>query len=127
MLSGNRKSFPWRHEKGHHEDPLTPARNLSSVSRATRVIFFRFYLFIHERHTERQRPRQREEQVPCREPNMGLDPRTLGSRPEPKAGAQPLSHLGVPTCAILMENLFNIKFTILTMFQFIIKWLFIYS
>ena len=27
---------------------------------------------------------------------MGLDPGTLGSRPEPKAVAQPLSHPGVP-------------------------------
>ena len=26
----------------------------------------------------------------------GLHPRTLGSRPEPKADAQPLSHPGVP-------------------------------
>ena len=25
----------------------------------------------------------------CREPDAGLDPRTLGSRPEPKADAQP--------------------------------------
>ena len=31
-----------------------------------------------------------------REPNVGLDPRTLGSHPEPKADAQPLSHPGAP-------------------------------
>ena len=31
-----------------------------------------------------------------REPHAGLNPRTLGSRPEPKAGAQPLSHPGAP-------------------------------
>ena len=41
---------------------------------------------------ERQRHRQREKQAPCREPNVGLDPRTLGSHPELKADAQPLSH-----------------------------------
>ena len=29
-----------------------------------------------------------------REPNVGLDPRTPGSRPEPKAEAQALSHPG---------------------------------
>ena len=29
-------------------------------------------------------------------PDVGLDPRTLGSRPEPKADAQPLSHPGAP-------------------------------
>ena len=35
--------------------------------------------------SERQRHRPREEQAPCREPDMGLDPGTAGSRPEPKA------------------------------------------
>ena len=30
------------------------------------------------------------------EPDAGLDPRTLGSWPKPKADAQPLSHPGVP-------------------------------
>lgn len=46
---------------------------------------------------ERQRHRQRERQVPSREPDTGLDPRTLGSCPEPKADAQALSHQGVPS------------------------------
>ena len=45
---------------------------------------------------ERQRHRQREKQAPCREPDVGLDLGTLGSRPEPKAEAQPLSHTGTP-------------------------------
>ena len=44
---------------------------------------------------ERQRHRQRETQAPCREPDVGLDPRTLGSRSELKADAQPLSPPGV--------------------------------
>ena len=39
---------------------------------------------------------QREKQAPCREPDVGLDPVTLGSRLEPKADAQPLSHPGIP-------------------------------
>ena len=43
---------------------------------------------------ERQRHRQREKQAPCREPNVGLDPRTPGSRPGLKAGTKLLSHLG---------------------------------
>ena len=30
------------------------------------------------------------------EPDVGLDSRTPGSGPEPKAGAQPQSHPGVP-------------------------------
>lgn len=49
-------------------------------------VFLRFYLFLHERHTERerQRHRQREKQAPRREPDVGLDPGTpescLGQR-----------------------------------------------
>ena len=43
-----------------------------------------------------QRHRQREKQAPCRDPDAGLDPRTPGSRPGPKADAQPQSHPGVP-------------------------------
>ena len=58
------------------------------------VYFFKIYLCIHE--TERQRHRQREKQAPCREPDVGLDPQTPGSSPEPKTDAQPLSHPGVP-------------------------------
>ena len=49
-----------------------------------------------ERERERQRHRQWEKQVPCEEPDVGLDPRTPGSHSEPKADAQPLSHPGVP-------------------------------
>ena len=43
-----------------------------------------------------QRHRQREKQAPCKEPDVGLDLGTPGSRPELKAGAKPLSHPGVP-------------------------------
>ena len=66
------------------------------VSRVFLSFFFKFYLFIHERHRERQGQRQREKQAPCREPNSGLYPRTSGLCPEPKADAPPLSHPGVP-------------------------------
>eukprot|EP00071_Canis_lupus_P038742 XP_022272299.1 uncharacterized protein LOC102151387 isoform X3 [Canis lupus familiaris] len=45
---------------------------------------------------ERQRHRQREKQAPCRGPDVGLNPGTPGSRPEPKADAQLLSHPGIP-------------------------------
>ena len=60
--------------------------------------FFKIYLFIYDRHIEieRQRQRRREKQAPCREPDVGLDPGTPGSRPGPKAGAKPLSHPGIP-------------------------------
>ena len=44
-----------------------------------RIFKKRFYVFIRERHTERQRHRRRKKQAPCREPDAGLDPRTWGS------------------------------------------------
>ena len=53
------------------------------------------------RDTKRQRHRQREKQTPCREPDVGLNPRTLGSLPEPKADAQPLSHPVAPISKLL--------------------------
>ena len=56
--------------------------------------FFRFYVFIHGWHRKRQRHRQREKQAPSG--TQGLHPRTLGSGPEPKADAQPLSHPDAP-------------------------------
>ena len=54
---------------------------------------------------ERQRHRQREKQAPCRDPNVGLNPRTAGSCPEPKADVQMLSHPGVP-CLYFLNILF---------------------
>ena len=45
---------------------------------------------------EKQKHGQREKQAPCREPDVGLDPRTPGSHPELKAEAQLLSYPGVP-------------------------------
>ena len=73
--------------------------NVCSISLA---FFLRFYLFVHERHTyrERQRHRQREKQAPCREPDVELDSGTPGSNPGLKACAKPLSYPGIPniTC-----------------------------
>ena len=54
------------------------------------------------RDTERkQRHREREKQATPREPNVGLDPRTLGSHPEPKTDAHRLSQPGVPPGQLL--------------------------
>ena len=69
------------------------ATGAALVSHFFKNIFI--YLFKRHRERERQRHRQREKQAPCREPNVELDPRTLGSHPEPKGDAQPLSHPGV--------------------------------
>ena len=57
------------------------------------------------RDTERERQihRQREKQAPYGLPNTGRDPRTPGSRPEPKAHAQPLSYSSVPFTLILLN------------------------
>ena len=60
----------------------------------TTVYFFKDSLFIHSWETQRER--QREKKAPCGEPDAGLNPRTLGSQPELKANAQPLSHSVVP-------------------------------
>ena len=40
---------------------------------------------MRDTHRERQRHRQREMQAPSEEPDVGLDPDTLGSCPELKA------------------------------------------
>ena len=63
-----------------------------------KIIHIKNILFIHERHRERGRDTGRGgcRQLSCREPNVGLDPRTLGSCPEPKADTQPLSDAGAP-------------------------------
>ena len=54
------------------------------------------------RDTEREAKTQAEgEAGSCGEPNVGLDPRTPGPQPEPKADTQPLSHLGAPDYFIL--------------------------
>ena len=57
-----------------------------------------YFIYLLMRDTKRkggQRHMQREK-TPCREPDVGLDPRTPGSHPEPKAGAKLLSHPGIP-------------------------------
>ena len=53
-------------------------------------------------HTQMQRHRQREKQAPCRDPNVGLDPGTPGSRPGPKAGTKPLSDPGNPQISFFL-------------------------
>ena len=49
-----------------------------------KYFFFKCFicLFMTDTHRERQRHRQRKKQAPCKEPDVGFDPRTLGSHPE---------------------------------------------
>ena len=52
-----------------------------------------------EREREREREAETQEEGeagPCREPDVGLNTGTPGSRPGPKADAKPLSHPGIP-------------------------------
>ena len=65
------------------------------------------YLFMREREREKQRRRQREKQAPCGEPDAGLDPRTLGSHPQLKADAQPLSHPEITSYKILILEILS--------------------
>ena len=62
--------------------------------------FFKIFYYSFMRDTERQRHRQREKQASCEEPDMGLDPRTPGSGPEPKAEVQPLSNPDAPVVPV---------------------------
>ena len=66
--------------------------------------FFFLILFIYDSHIEREREREREAETQAegeagsmhREPDVGFDPGSPGSRPGPKAGAKPLRHPGIP-------------------------------
>ena len=70
--------------------PLSLPLFLSLSSFFLNFFPLRFYLW----ETERETQAEREVGSLPTEPNVGLDPRTLGSRPELKADAQPLSHSG---------------------------------
>ena len=64
-----------------------------------------------QRH--RQRHRQRQKQPPCRDPDVGLDPRTLGSHPTLKADAQLLSHPCIPRINIFKTIIFILTMSVL--------------
>ena len=66
-------------------------------------LFFHFLQFIFLRfvHGDTQRERQREEQAPCREPDVGLDPGPPGS-PWAEGGAKPLSPPGCPSSTFFL-------------------------
>ena len=62
------------------------------------LFILKYFMYLSMRDTERERQAEGEA-APCREPDAGLDPRTPGSRPEPEADAQALSHPGAPSVA----------------------------
>ena len=90
--------------------------NYISRQLETKQILFHFIfndflnLFIHKRHAERGRDIGRGisrliSRLPSEEPDAGLNPRTPGSCPEPKADTQPLSHPGVPKVHFKKRNI----------------------
>ena len=61
-------------------------------------------MIVTEREREAETQAEGEAGSMHREPDVGLDPGSPGSRPGPKAGAKPLRHPGIPgysifTCA----------------------------
>ena len=61
--------------------------------------FFFFFMIVTHREREREAETQAEGEAGSmhREPDVGFDPGSPGSRPGPKAGAKPLRHPGIPT------------------------------
>ena len=55
-------------------------------------------MIVTERERDREAERQAEGEAGSmhREPDVGFDPGSPGSRPGPKAGAKPLRHPGIP-------------------------------
>ena len=80
-----------------------PGRRRRQTAGPSGLPLLYYILFIYEkrreRETEKQRHRRREKQAPFKEPNLGLDPGTPGSRPRLKADARPLSHPGIPNAS----------------------------
>ena len=87
-------------------------------------LYFKDLIYLFMKDTQRQRHRQREKQALCREPDVGLNPRTPGSHFEPKADRR--STAEPPRCpaflsfkflfgvslntTIILKNIFNVNF-----------------
>ena len=71
---------------------------LFGLCECLRLFFFYLFVIVTERERENAAETQAEGEAGSmhREPDVGLDPGTPGSRPGPKAGAKPLSHPGIP-------------------------------
>ena len=77
--------------------------SISYVLLNASIIFFKFIL-VTERERERERGAETQAEGEAgsmhREPDVGSDPGSPGSRPGPKAGAKPLRHLGIPVLSL---------------------------
>ena len=68
-------------------------------------------MIVTQREREREAETQAEGEVGSmhREPDVGLDPRSPGSRSGPEAGAKPLRHPGIP-CSLFKSQVEFIGF-----------------
>ncbi|CAD7690644.1 unnamed protein product [Nyctereutes procyonoides] len=92
FLTNLELTFNLRHESAKVDaDLLLRSQSVNDSEGDNCKLRRRKFSFDSEGDKERQRRRQREKQAPHREPDVGLDPGTPGSRPGPKAGAKPLN------------------------------------
>ena len=61
-------------------------------------------MIVTEREREAETQAEGEADSMHREPDVGFDPGSPGSRPGPKAGAKPLRHPGIPQIKSLKKN-----------------------
>ena len=85
--------------------------------------FFVKFLFIHDSHRERERDAETQAEGEAgsmhREPEVGFDPGSPGSRPGPKAGAKPLRHPGIPGGVFLFYIVKVCQYHLLKDFNFL--------
>ena len=62
-------------------------------------------MIVREREREAETLAEGEAGSMHREPDVGLNPGSLGSRPGPKAGAKPLRHPGIPKYSYLLKEI----------------------
>ena len=60
-------------------------------------------MIVTEREREAETQAEEEAGSMHREPDVGFDPGSPGSRPGPKAGAKPLRHPGIPEANTLIH------------------------
>ena len=69
-------------------------------------------MIVTEREREAETQAEGEEGSMHREPDVGFDPGSPGSRPGPKAGTKPLCHPGIP-CSHLLTSILTSTFGLL--------------
>ena len=79
---------------------LTWVLGYVGVKRTSFIFFFKDFIYLFMIVTERERGSETQAEGEAgsvhREPDVGFDPGSPGSRPGPKAGAKPLRHPGIP-------------------------------